>query len=57
MDVALETHETHEDELESTRINWNPRLSLTPLISTLAIELSTHGPGHEEGEAEDLARV
>ena len=57
MDVALETHETHEDELESTRINWNPRLSLTPLISTLAIELSTHGPGHEEVEAEDLARV
>lgn len=57
MDVALETHETHEDELESTRINWNPRLSLTPLISISAVELSTHGPGREEVEAEDLARV
>ena len=54
MEVDLETH---EDELESTRINWNPCLSLTPLISALAIELSSHGPGHEEVEEEDLARV
>lgn len=53
---ALKPMKTHEDELESTRINWNPRLSLTPLISIFT-ELSTHGPGREEVEAEDLARV
>ena len=57
MDVDIKTHETYEDEVESTRINWNPCLSLTSLISALAIELSAHGPGHGEVETKDLARV
>lgn len=57
MDVDIKTHETYEDEVESTRINWNPCLSLTSLISALAIELPTHGPGHGEVETKDLARV
>lgn len=51
-----------KNKLQLMRMNWNPQgqigthvcLSLPP-ISTLAMQLFPHGPGHEEAEVGDLA--